>query len=223
MRRDHTSRLTLGGLRELDLGYHRSPDNLMRFGDCTTSNEWISMTFVIPDFWDAAMCARVRMAMDRGHASCAEIYFDGYRVDEDARRAFDIDVAGEAVDEVQRAIEATTTRVAQFFRIPLSGEEGPGFLRYACGGFYRVHRDVAPGWDDGFPRRISVVVFLTTAGVDCEGGSLRLYAGSHGPAASAALDIPPRAGMLVAFPSELPHEVLPVTAGIRDAVVDWFY
>jgi len=29
--------------------------------------------------------------------------------------------------------------------------------------------------------------------------------------------------MLVAFPSGLPHEVLPVTAGIRDAVVDWFY
>jgi predicted 2-oxoglutarate/Fe(II)-dependent dioxygenase YbiX len=66
-------------------------------------------------------------------------------------------------------------------------------------------------------------VFLTTAGVDCEGGSLRLYAGSHGPAPSAALDIAPRAGMLVAFPSDIPHEVLPVTAGVRDAIVDWFY
>jgi predicted 2-oxoglutarate/Fe(II)-dependent dioxygenase YbiX len=66
-------------------------------------------------------------------------------------------------------------------------------------------------------------VFLTTAGVGCEGGSLRLYGGSYGAAASEALDIPPRAGMLVAFPSDLPHEVLPVTAGIRDAVVDWFY
>jgi predicted 2-oxoglutarate/Fe(II)-dependent dioxygenase YbiX len=186
-------------------------------------DEWISMTFVIPEFWDADMCARVRTAMDRGRASCAEIYSDGYCVDEDARRAFEIDVEGEAVDEVQRAIEATTTQVAQFFRMPLSGEEGPGFLRYACGGFYRVHRDVAPGWDDGFPRRISVVVFLTTAGAGCEGGALRLYTGSRGAAASAALDIPPRAGMLVAFPSHLLHEVLPVTAGIRDAVVDWFY
>jgi len=174
------------------------------------------MTFVIPDFWDAAMCARVRMAMDRGRASRAEIYLDGYRVDEDARRAFDIDVEDEAVDEVQRAIEATATQVAQFFRMSLSGEEGPGFLRYACGGFYGVHRDVAPGWDDGFPRRISVVIFLTTAGAGCEGGSLRLYTPE-------TLDIAPRAGMLVAFASHIPHEVLPVTAGVRDTIVDWFY
>ncbi|TMG81164.1 MAG: 2OG-Fe(II) oxygenase, partial [Betaproteobacteria bacterium] len=60
------------------------------------------------------------------------------------------------------------------------------------------------------------VVFLTSAGGGCEGGSLRLYTPD-------ALDIAPRAGMLVAFPSDIPHEVLPVTAGVRDAVVDWFY
>jgi predicted 2-oxoglutarate/Fe(II)-dependent dioxygenase YbiX len=27
----------------------------------------------------------------------------------------------------------------------------------------------------------------------------------------------------VAFPADVPHEVLPVTAGVRDVVVDWFY
>jgi predicted 2-oxoglutarate/Fe(II)-dependent dioxygenase YbiX len=61
-----------------------------------------------------------------------------------------------------------------------------------------------------------VVVFLTTAGEECEGGSLRLYEPE-------AVDVVPRAGMLVAFPSDTPHEVLPVTAGVRDAIVDWFY
>jgi predicted 2-oxoglutarate/Fe(II)-dependent dioxygenase YbiX len=30
-------------------------------------------------------------------------------------------------------------------------------------------------------------------------------------------------GTLVAFASDVLHEVLPVTAGIRDVVVDWFY
>jgi predicted 2-oxoglutarate/Fe(II)-dependent dioxygenase YbiX len=84
------------------------------------------------------------------------------------------------------------------------------------GGFYRVHRDLILDRDHEFPRRISVVVFLTTAGVGCEGGALRL----HEPEPH---DIAPRAGMLVAFPSDVPHEVLPVTAGVRDAVVDWFY
>ena len=152
--------------------------------------------------------------MDRARLSPAEIYFDGYRVDEDARRAFDVDVDAALVDEVRRAIEARRSDVADFFHTALTGDEGPGFLRYTAGGFYRVHLDVAAGWD--FPRRISIVAFLTTAGQGCTGGVLRLY----GPD---VVDIAPRAGMLVAFASDVPHEVLPVTGGVRDAVVDWFY
>ena len=174
------------------------------------------MTFVRPDFWPLSDCVRVRAAMERGHASPAEVYEDGYRVDEHARRAFDVEIGLEVVDEVQRAIDAIRPEVAQFFDIPLSGDEGPGFLRYAVGGFYRRHCDVAPGWAEDLPRRISVVLFLTTAGEECEGGSLRLYY-------RRPLDIVPRAGTLVAFAADVPHEVLPVTSGVRDAVVDWFF
>ena len=36
-------------------------------------------------------------------------------------------------------------------------------------------------------------------------------------------DIHPRAGTLVAFLSSTLHEVTPVTAGVRDTVVDWLY
>ena len=153
--------------------------------------------------------------MDRGDASCAEIYAAGYRVDEIARRAFEVDVDEVMVDEVQRAFQPIRAQVAKFFGTPISGEEGPGFVRYACGGYYRMHCDVAPEHEE-FPRRISLVVFLTTAGVEFEGGTLRLYG-------DRTCDITPRAGMLVAFPSDIPHEVLRVTAGVRDAVVDWFY
>ena len=174
------------------------------------------MIFVLPEFWKPAACSRVRTAMDRGRGTIAEIYADGYRVDENARRAFDVDVEPDIVEEVQRNIDAVRLQAAEFFGIMLSGEEGPGFLRYECGGFYRLHCDIAAGFGDSFPRRISIVVFLTSAGCGCEGGSLRLYTPE-------ALDIAPRAGMLVAFPSDIPHEVLPVTAGVRDAIVDWFY
>jgi SM-20-related protein len=153
--------------------------------------------------------------MDRAPRSPAEIYADGFRVDETARRAFDVDVEDAVVEEVQRAIDGARTQVAEFFDVQLSGTEGPGFLRYASGGFYGLHRDVAPEWES-FPRRISVVVFLSTSGEECEGGSLRVYDPEP-------VDIVPRAGTLVAFRSELPHEVLPVTAGVRDAIVDWFY
>jgi len=171
---------------------------------------------ILPEFLGIAECVRVRTAMDRGCLSCAEIYADGYRVDEDIRRTFDVEVEDAVVEDVQRAIDTARAEVAQFFDIPLTVDEGPGFLRYTCGGFYLEHRDVAPEGGEEFPRRISVVVFLCTAGEECEGGSLRLYSPE-------TVDIAPRAGMLVAFPSETPHEVLPVTAGVRDAIVDWLY
>jgi predicted 2-oxoglutarate/Fe(II)-dependent dioxygenase YbiX len=171
--------------------------------------------FVASGFCSQRACVRIRAEMDRGAASRAQIYADGYCVEEDVRRAFDVDVDETVVNDVQRALDTIRAQVAQFFGTPLSGEEGPGFVRYACGGFYRVHCDIAPGCEE-FPRRISVVVFLTSAGVDFEGGTLRL----HG---RRTREIAPRAGMLVAFPSDVPHEVLPVTAGVRDTIVDWFY
>jgi predicted 2-oxoglutarate/Fe(II)-dependent dioxygenase YbiX len=59
-------------------------------------------------------------------------------------------------------------------------------------------------------------MFLTSAGERCEGGVLRIYHPDP-------FDIAPKAGTLVAFPSEVPHEVLPVTSGVRDVVVNWFF
>src|SRR5437867_7768510 len=106
-----------------------------------------SMMFVLPEFWGPSHCIRIRTAMDRGRASQAEIYADGYRVDEEVRRAFEVDVDDEIVEEVQRAMDGARSKVAQCFDTQLVGEEGPGFLRYVPGGFYGVHRDLPPGWD----------------------------------------------------------------------------
>jgi len=174
------------------------------------------MMFVRPEFYLPSDCMRIRAAMDSASASPAEIYADGYRVDEEARRALDVEVADDITNDVQRAIDRIRPEVAQFFGIALSGDEGPGFLRYRMGGFYGRHLDLSPEWDELLPRRISVVLFLTSAGEQCEGGSLRVYLPDM-------CDVAPRAGTLVAFPSEVPHEVLPVTSGVRDVVVDWFF
>jgi len=57
---------------------------------------------------------------------------------------------------------------------------------------------------------------LPSAGEQYEGGALRIYQPEP-------LDITPKAGTLVAFRSDMPHEVLTVTAGVRDVVVDWFF
>lgn len=170
------------------------------------------MLFVRSDFCGPMERSRIRAAIGNAHMLPAEIYSDGYRSDQQARRAYEVEVDDDVIVDVQRALETVRPEVARFFDIPLTGDEGPGFVRYLAGGFYRRHCDVL----DEFPRRISVVLFLTTSGIESEGGALRIY----GPD---AFDIVPAAGTLVAFPADVPHEVLPVTAGVRDVVVDWFY
>ena len=57
----------------------------------------------------------------------------------------------------------------------------------------------------------------------CEGGSLRLYGVVDPAQETVPLDLSPVAGTLIAFRSYVLHEVLPVTGGVRDAIVDWFY
>jgi predicted 2-oxoglutarate/Fe(II)-dependent dioxygenase YbiX len=172
--------------------------------------------FIVPDFRDPQWCDRIRAAMERGASTPAEVHADGFVVDRQVRRTLEVDVDSTTVEEVERSIATVCERTARFFAIPLSGDEGPGFLRYLAGGFYRRHCDVLSDSDGEFPRCISVVMFLTSAGEQCEGGVLRIYQRE-------AVDIAPKAGTLVAFPSAVPHEVLPVTAGVRDVVVDWFF
>jgi predicted 2-oxoglutarate/Fe(II)-dependent dioxygenase YbiX len=183
---------------------------------------------ILPDFWSDAQCARVRSAIDRGRAASAEIYDNGYVVDEQVRQTYDVEVEPAIVGETEYALEGVRGDVSRFFGTMLTATEGPGFLRYPPGGFYRAHRDRLENPGDEFPRRISVVLFLSSAAAGpgdgrCEGGALRLYGVATPGDDEVPLDIAPAAGTLVAFPSDVLHEVLPVTAGVRDAIVDWFY
>jgi predicted 2-oxoglutarate/Fe(II)-dependent dioxygenase YbiX len=184
--------------------------------------------FVLDAFWDEAACARVRAAMDRGRATPAEIYVDGYVVDEDVRLTLDLEVDSATVREVERTFADVRSEVSKFFGDALSRAEGPGFLRYPTGGFYRAHRDRLDDPGEEFSRRISLVLFLTDANRGagdgrCKGGSLRLYGVVDPGREMASLEISPATGTLVAFRSDVLHEVLPVTDGVRDVIVDWFY
>jgi hypothetical protein len=57
--------------------------------------------FVHPEFFLASECERIRAAMDSAAASPAEIYHtDDYRIDVEARRAFEIEVADDIISDV---------------------------------------------------------------------------------------------------------------------------
>ena len=196
---------------------------------------WNERVLIRPGFWTREACARVRRAMDCGTTAPAEVYDEGYVVSRVARRSLEVDVDRRTLTWIHRALIPARVLASVFFGVALDASEGAGLLRYPPGGFYRPHRDVLPEAAGEWQRQIAVVIFLNSVGPDAGpdaspdagegepfgGGELRLHPdGSEHDADT--LDIVPRCGTLVAFPAARLHEVLPVTLGTRDAVVDWF-
>lgn len=169
--------------------------------------------FIRTSFWTREQCDRIRTAMDEGIESPAEIFHGTFVVDPEVRLSFDMEPDQATVAFAEGALADIRNAIASHFGIPLSHSEGAGFLRYPVGGRYLPHSDELDA-GEGFTRRVSVVVFLNEVG----GGELRLHYGDDD-----ALEITPATGTLVAFPVNLVHEVLPVTVGVRDVVVDWMY
>jgi len=159
--------------------------------------------------------------MDRGTREPAEILAAGAPSaraalrDRQARHAISIDVDAGTLDRTERHLDACREAIGVFFALKLTRREGAGFLRYEPGGFYRPHRDRADvaSWPGAAQRRIAIVAFLND---EFSGGTLRLL--EEEPS-----DLVPRTGSLVAFPATALHEVIPVSAGTRDVIVDWFY
>jgi predicted 2-oxoglutarate/Fe(II)-dependent dioxygenase YbiX len=162
--------------------------------------------------------------MDEGEAEYAEVLAGGIRPDLQARLASLAEPPQNVADDVEAKLDACRERVAQALGMPLGEREGAGFVRYPAGGFYRAHRDRGndPQWEPAARRAVALVLFLNTSradGLDGEfgGGVLRLYL------PQGTLDVLPEAGLLIAFPADVLHEVTEVRDGTRDTIVDWYY
>jgi len=126
----------------------------------------------------------------------------------------------ELLETHQRAIES-------HFGRSLEAIEEPQFLRYGPGDYFVAHQDgnTPLVYDETRFRKVSVVIFLSEQSEHpmperfC-GGSLVLHGrcGQSEPPQTVA----PVPGMLVAFPAETTHEVLPITNGERLSVVSWY-
>jgi len=186
----------------------------------------VTRPLLIDGWLDPSACERVCRAMDAGTPEIAEVLDATIAPDEAVRRSSHIDVDEETFAWLDRVLDASRARLEEHFGMTLTGREGISLLRYQPGGFFKPHRDwgVVPSWPEAARRRISLVLFLRTsreadpAGT-FSGGALRLYADEGDD----VRDIHPRAGTLAAFRSTTLHEVTPITEGVRDAVVDWFY
>lgn len=98
----------------------------------------------------------------------------------------------------------------------LTSFEGPNLLRYREGHFFRPHPDEDPRTRVR-PRKVTITVSLNDE--TFSGGTLRLYPGRDGH----PMDVAPRCGRFVAFPSRMVHEVTPITNGTRYALVAWIH
>jgi predicted 2-oxoglutarate/Fe(II)-dependent dioxygenase YbiX len=165
---------------------------------------------------DGQSCRAVRAAIDRGETEAAEVLSGDAAVVDAARRAVHVTVDDETLARISSCLDEQRDTVAAYFDVRLVAREGVGLVRYGAGGFYRPHRDRADmaSWPAASRRCITVILFLNA---DFDGGLLRLL-----PDDAEDVEVLPEEGMLVAFPSDLGHEVTTIIRGTRDVVVDWF-
>lgn len=167
------------------------------------------------------LCAHIRNAAPRP----AEVYGGAVDVDLSARSAWQVSVTGALEDGLTNAIRGLRTELADHFAIPLAPCEDPSFLRYGAGGFHRPHKDRASAHADSSgdaqQRRVSISLLLND---EYAGGALTFYGLINDPAwRDYGFALPAETGLLVAFRSDMLHEVTPVLAGERCSLVTWFH
>ncbi len=136
----------------------------------------------------------------------------GYRLDETRRSVGDAKVPKSESTEIKRSLLDLNPDLERHFGMPLEwGGEGPDFLVYRPGDFFKPHKDneenpPAPN-SRVLRRRVAVVLFLNRHSREYRencfgGGLLNFYGLLDGPRwKECALGLEPEPGLLVAFPS----------------------
>lgn len=189
--------------------------------------------FAAREFLDRESCRAAVAELSASGRVPATVYRESLAryVDERERRTARLAAPPPLASRIGARLSGLRAALEENFRLKLGGREEAEFLAYRAGDFFRPHRDVSE--EENVleflkRRRVSVVLFLNGQSEDCapgtfSGGSLVLY-GLIDDARAAHVGFPLVAepGLLVAFRSDLLHEVTPVTCGERYTVVSWF-
>jgi predicted 2-oxoglutarate/Fe(II)-dependent dioxygenase YbiX len=185
-------------------------------------------------FLERAACESLKARMRAGSRERAKVYEGGsdYVLDESRRSTVKVKVPTAAASAVRDKLLARCEALSRRFGVEVTDCQEPTFLVYRPGDFFEPHRDYTENQnapDTVRRRRVSAVVFLndeSAGGVvgEYEGGSLAFYGLLKDPRCR-HIGIPVRgkAGMLVAFPSDVLHQVSPVAKGERFTIVSWFF
>lgn len=187
--------------------------------------------FVARGFFDPDLCTNIRRELHSAHERLGTIGKER-TIDPRIRSARWRKACPETRLLVNSRLEELRPILARHFSLALSGLEHVQFLCYSTGDFYRAHQDVSDEKDAPTvmrDRKVSVVVFLNATAEQATpsaygGGSLTFYGLIPDSRwQSVGFGLEGEAGLLVAFRSDLVHEVTPVTHGERYTLVSWYY
>ncbi len=192
--------------------------------------------FTIERFLEPELCARLRTEVLAANQLMARVTGPSgdLVVDEAHRRTKTACVSGEAIALIRQRVDAIKGDLEAHFRTSVREGTDPSFLVYRPGDFFNYHEDVrdTPEQPEEIrDREISIVIFLNGEGNpgaagDAKstygGGQLKLYRLMNFPNSAAyGMPLVGEEGLLVAFRSNLPHEVTEVVHGDRCTVVYW--
>jgi len=189
--------------------------------------------FVAKDFFDLAWCERLQLEASSASKSHATVVKKGIeRLDEGVRKTKWAGVSTPTISAVRAHLLAIKPRLESHFNVTLADCEEPQFLTYKTGDFFRLHRDNADD-PDAFAyvreRQVSAVIFLNSAAEalgpeSYGGGALTFYGLIDDPCwKTYGLPLVGERGLLIAFRSDVLHEVTVVTRGERYSIVSWFF
>lgn len=183
------------------------------------------------NFLDEAMCRKIIAATRISDARAATIHGYGERahVSDGIRKATRLQLPSVTTAYVSNRLLEHKRTIEQHFSLSLNDCENPQFLRYDVGDFFVAHQDGNTGLlqlTSDAERKVSVVIFLNKQSEQADsgtysGGSLKFSDYSAKPPYD-EFELPVSPGMLVAFRSELTHEVTPITRGQRYSIVSWY-
>jgi SM-20-related protein len=186
---------------------------------------------VVPDFIEAGVRETLLAEVRAAPSEPAPLYrasAEGSRV-EQSKHSRLVSVSQAREEDFSDRIRALMPDVARHFGLTLSDQTSPSFLTYREGHHVPPHPDTRPEAEDPIvrDRKITAVTFLNGQREEPDsssfsGGELVLY-GLLGPGSKRhGLPIGGEPGTLVAFRSEVLHEVRPVQSGERQTVVSWY-
>jgi predicted 2-oxoglutarate/Fe(II)-dependent dioxygenase YbiX len=189
---------------------------------------------IVPDFLSLAECARLRAEMQAAPRTDAVLSVPGRDadiVDPGRRKTSWVRVSDETSSTMTARLLDLRPACERFFAAPLARVvEMPKFLIYRPGDFFVPHRDVSDAQDDTRPpiitaRRINLIVSLNAHSDAPEpdtycGAALTLYGLIDQPEwRRYGFPVSAAPGSLVAFRSQVIHEVAPISHGERYSIV----